>query len=102
MQNSELAYYLWGAMDEPGANLMKKGDVFSTYEEFKVTLDRVCCYYKHPIVKTEAKTIESANRTLADETKWYAAKFQFRCARFRCKHHGEYKTRGNGIRPNQR
>ena len=85
-------------MAQLGANpLMKKGDVFSTYEEFKVKLDRVCSHYKHPIVKTDTKTIESANRALADETKWYAAKFKFRCARFRCKHHGEYKTKGNGV-----
>ena len=31
---------------------------FGTYEEFRVSLDRVWCYYKHPIVKTEGKTIE--------------------------------------------
>ena len=87
---------------EEASILMKIGDAFSTYEDFRARLDRVCCYYKHPIVKTEAKTIESANKTLADKTKWYDAKFQFRCARFRCKHHGDYRTRGNGIRPNQR
>ena len=40
-------------MAAPEANLMKKGDFFSMYKEFKVRLDRVCCYYKHPIVKTE-------------------------------------------------
>ena len=31
----------------------------------------------------------------------YDAKFQFRWVRFRCKHHGDYMTMGNSIRPNQ-
>ena len=50
---------------EEASILMKIGDAFSTYEDFRARLDRDCCYYKHPIVKTEAKTIESANKTLA-------------------------------------
>ncbi len=53
-------------MAEPGGNLlMRKGDVFSTLEEFK---DLVCSHYMHPIVKTEVKTIESAKEALSDET----------------------------------
>ena len=81
---------------------IKEGDEFSNFEEFKVKLDDFMREKNVQFTLADSKTVESANKKAGKKAKLYKEDFKYRFAKFRCKHGGEKRTTGCGIRPGQR
>ena len=81
---------------------LSSGMTFNSYDDFEKTLNSfsrencvVFCVHK-------SESIDSANKKLSENVKPYDVKFRYRSVRLKCKHGGERRSSGLGIRSNQR
>jgi hypothetical protein len=79
-----------------------KDSEFDSFAELDAAVT-LYCENKHVLfVKNDCKTVASANKPLAPDVPRFHERFVYRFIRYRCKHGGELRTKGCGIRPNQR
>ena len=81
---------------------IREGDEFNSYDDFQ---DKLKLYSKDHNVQfslADSKTIKTANAKLSTKATPFKEELKYRYAKFRCKHGGEKRTTGCGIRPVQR
>ena len=81
---------------------LSEHDEFDSYDEFFTKLVEHGQTHSVQWVKSDSKSVESANRNVSNAALLYDKKFVYRYVRFRCKHGGERREKGTGVRPNQR
>ena len=77
---------------------------FNDYKEFVTEIGDLEKETFFKLIKKRAETIEAENRELSTDNIQYAAKFVdlYASVGYDCKHAGEPRRTGKGIRPNQR
>ena len=81
---------------------MKEGDEFDTFDDFHEKLNQFSKTTNVVWVKSDSKTVETANKKLSSKSKPFDKKFKFRNVLYTCKHGGAPRVSGRGLRPNQR
>lgn len=81
---------------------IKVGARFASYDEFDRALRKLQLQTNALFVKKTTKSVEVVNAHLASGAVELDRKLKFANATFTCKHGGNHRTRGTGIRPNQR
>ncbi|XP_071944010.1 zinc finger SWIM domain-containing protein 3-like [Antedon mediterranea] len=79
------------------------GSVFANWEEFKTAMEAYEANAHVKLIFADTRKIETANIAYRrEDAPVYDAKFKYAYARLTCKHHGKYRSKGSGKRPNQR
>ncbi|XP_049517097.1 uncharacterized protein LOC119441311 isoform X2 [Dermacentor silvarum] len=81
---------------------IKVGARFASYDEFDRALRKLQLQTNALFVKKTTKSVDVVNAHLASGAVELDRKLKFANATFTCKHGGNHRTRGTGIRPNQR
>jgi hypothetical protein len=80
---------------------MNEGDEFDTFDEFQEKFKQFSKATNVVWVKSESKTVETANKKLSSKSKPFDKKLKFRNVLYKCKHGGAPRVSGRGLRPNQ-
>ena len=70
-----------------------EGKSFNSFEEFESALKTYCENHCIVLCVNKSKTVEAANKKLANGAIQYAKKFRYRCVRYKCKRGGERLTK---------
>ncbi|KAH7965108.1 hypothetical protein HPB49_003423 [Dermacentor silvarum] len=81
---------------------IKVGGRFASYDDFERALRKLQLQTNALFVKKTTKSVEVVNAHLASGAVELDRKLKFANAKFTCKHGGNHRTRGTGIRRNKR
>lgn len=81
---------------------IKPGAQFASYEEFDRALRKLQLETNAVYVKKTTKSVDVVNAHLTSGAVKLDEKLKFANTTFTCKHGGNFRTRGTGVRPNQR
>ncbi|XP_019646381.1 PREDICTED: uncharacterized protein LOC109486916 [Branchiostoma belcheri] len=82
-------------------SLLKLGDEFLTWAEFKAALDNYQETTHAELSKISSKKVETENRKLPEGVQKFPCAHVYRAVKFGCIHYGKPRPSGSGIRPNQ-
>ncbi|XP_033123264.1 zinc finger SWIM domain-containing protein 1-like [Anneissia japonica] len=79
------------------------GAEFSTWAEFKTVMEQYEANVHVKLILADTRKVHTANVAYRREgAPLYDEKFKYAYARVTCKHHGKYRSKGSGKRPNQK
>ncbi|XP_078673111.1 uncharacterized protein LOC144912130 [Branchiostoma floridae x Branchiostoma belcheri] len=82
-------------------SLLKLGDEFLTWAEFKAALDNYQETTHAELSKISSKKVETENRKLPEGVQKFPCAHVYKAVKFGCIHYGKPRLSGSGIRPNQ-
>ncbi len=83
-------------------SVLEEGSSFDSFEQFERALETYCKANYVVLCTSQSERVETANKHISESAKPYDVKFCYRSIRYKCKHGGDIRSKGKGIRSNQR